>query len=217
MKIKLKCVSTQPFFANLFVTLLFLLVPGGYFYYVFNKYTSVMDAIFDEGIALLVLGVFLVLGIYFLYALIKLPTKYYCTLVDIKSSVVKGKSVVNLTFDLKKRHTQNNDLVPSTFECYVNSADELIKGTDYVVGIKEFNWDVKYVEEYSSSSNVKEYLPNTSFDIVFGIMYFIFGGFIVFCIIGIYYFPEYAFWYLLVSLIMTSIIFMIRNISKHYK
>lgn len=156
---------------------------------------SWLDKLSGYGMPLLFALVFLYFGFYFLYFLIKKPVKFKAKLI---SKDVVGRKIY-LTLKIQKEKEQKVDLVGNTYRVYVYEDSNFSVGNYYSIGLKEFNWEVVSIDDYSGESNVKVAVPGTAHNLVFGAIIFILAGGVVLCLLGLYFYPAYSYIYLAVA------------------
>ena len=147
MKVYSKKHDKNTIIPGIIVTIILLLVSSGIFIASVMSEKSFIDVLSSFGILLLFAVIFLGFSIYFIYILIKKPKDYKAKLINKKIEIYKGKQITYMKFSTEKEREQEEDFISSEYKCYTIGKNNLIVGNDYSLGIKEFNWEPKYVEE----------------------------------------------------------------------
>lgn len=93
------------------------------------------------------------LGLYFIFLFFKPSKNFLGELIKKETLVYEGKNICNMHFKLKGRKSHLNMC------CYTEEENELTVGNEYVLKIKEFNWQIKNISnryETEKLSVVKE-------------------------------------------------------------
>ena len=146
MRVYVKEENKQSIMIRIFTIIVFLAVPIGMFMPFFKNGQPVIDSIKNALDSLKILALFLLLfllvGLYCLYILIKPPKGYKVKLIEKDFRTYNGESITSMKF-----HAEKEDARVVDFECYTIGENNLFVGRDYILKIKEFNWTPKYVEE----------------------------------------------------------------------
>lgn len=105
---------------------------------------SFKDILKQQGDLLLFGTIFFLFDMYALYYSIKRPKVYRATLVKKKIEKYKEKEITCMVFKIKKNEAK--DFVPRKYECYTEGTNDFIEGREYLIGIKEYNWQIKNVK-----------------------------------------------------------------------
>lgn len=128
--------------------------------------------------------------------LFKSPRAYRAKLVSKKTEIYDGKQITYMEFYVERDKNLKLDIMPYTYKCYTTFENNLIVGNDYVLKIKEFNYEPKMVEEFNSSyenskSKVIDKISNTTRkSVIFYLLCFLFGCEVCCDIVGIIYYFE---------------------------
>ena len=205
MRVRVKKEDRNSMIPGIIVTIIFLSVSTAIFITTFKQNKPIIEALVDNGIAVLFSLVFLGFGIYFVYALIKRPKAYRATLVNKKIETYNGEQITYMEFSTEKE--QEDDYISPDYTCYTIGDNDLVVGSEYSLRIKEYNWEPKYVEEIDNSyeaekkGKVKDKLPTASLGPVYIAIAFIVGGTALLCVIGAIMYPEYLATYLTIGVI----------------
>lgn len=190
MKVYVKKEDKNTMIHGLIVTIMFLSISAGIFIDFFKSKKSFDDVFF----AIIFFGGF---SMYLIYALLKWPKGYKAKLVNKNIETYNGKQITYMEFNTEKKREQAEDFISSDYRCYTIGENNLIVGNDYLLRIKEFNWEPKFVEEinnsYESSKNkVASKVPSMTMSPVFFSIGLIWSGLIFLCILGIIKYPQYT-------------------------
>lgn len=166
MKIKVKSTNHQSPLPGIIITIVFLGISLFIFslYFVQSNYSftlnGLIQAISTFGIIYLMFAIiFLCFSLYFIYLLISPPKKYIAILTE-KTHINKGeKNYTKVTFETIKNEDSDN-VITKTYKGLIQNDPDLTVKEKYLIGIKEFNWQLKYVTEYSELTKYKKHIPN---------------------------------------------------------
>lgn len=184
------------------ITIGFLAVSIYIFINFFKSGKTLIDALASFGTLLLFAIIFFAFSIYFIYFLIKRPRGFKAKLIDKKIENYNGQQITYMKFRVQKEREQAIDFIRSEYNCYTIGENNLIVENEYVLRIKEWNWEPKYVEELESntSNKVASKVPNMTMSPVFFSIGLISGGMLFLCILGLVLYPQYAFTYIITSI-----------------
>lgn len=207
---------------GIIVTIVFLSVSIGIFIAGITSGKSFIDVLASFGITLLFAIIFFGFGMYFLYALFKRPKGYKATLVNKKIETFNGKQITYMEFNTEKEREQEEDFISADYKCYTIGENNLVVGNDYLLRIKEFNWEPKYIEEINNSyeqkkNKVASKVPNMTMSPVFFSLGLFFGGQLFLCILGIIMYPQYTSTYIMFGIFCGAALFMTFKGSKTWK
>lgn len=219
MKVYSKKHDKNTIIPGIIVTIILLLVSSGIFIASVMSEKSFIDVLSSFGILLLFAVIFLGFSIYFIYILIKKPKDYKAKLINKKIEIYKGKQITYMKFSTEKEREQEEDFISSEYKCYTIGKNNLIVGNDYSLGIKEFNWEPKYVEELKNryKNKITDKVPNMTMSPVFLTIGLIFGGLLFLCILGIIIYPQYTSIYIIAGIFFGISLFVTFKGSKTWK
>lgn len=222
MKVYVKKSDKSTMIPGIIVTILFLSFSIGIFIAGITSGKSFIDVLASLGITLVFAIIFFGFGVCFVYALIKRPKGYKAKLVNKKVETYNGKQITYMEFNTEKEREQEEDFISADYKCYTIGENNLVVGNDYSLKIKEFNWEPKYVEEINNSyeqtkNKVANKVPNMTLSPVFLAVGLIFGGNLLFCILGIIMYPQYTSTYIMVGIFFGVALFMTFKGSKTWK
>lgn len=222
MKVYIKKENRFPIPIRIIIIIIFLSFSIGIFIAFLKSEKSFIDVLSSFGIELLFAIIFLVFSIYFIYALIKKPKSYKAKLVNKIVETYNGKQITNMQFKTEKEKEQEEDFIPSIYNCYTIGENNLIVGNYYSLKIKEFNWEPKFVEEinnsYENSKNkVTTKVPNMNMSPVFFSLGLIFSGLILLCLLGIIIYPQYIITYIIFGIFCVVALFKTFDANKTWK
>jgi len=211
VKVYVKKEDKNTMIPGIIVTIIFLLFSLGVFIAGIISGKSFIDLLSSFGIVLIFAIIFFGLGMYFVYALIKSPKGYKVKLVNKKIKTYNGKQIIYMEFNIEEDGEKEEDgegeeaFISADYKCYTFEDNNLIVGNAYLLRIKEFNWEPKYVEEISNSyeqpknkvaSNLAKF---TMSPVLFSVGLF-FGGLLLICILGIIMYPQYTSTYIILAI-----------------
>ena len=204
MKVYVKKSDKNTMIPGIIVTIVFLSFSIGMFISVITSGKSFNDVLAAAGILLIAAIMFFGFGMFFVYALFKRPKGYKAKLINKISETYNGKQITYMEFQTQKEQEQEEDFIPSDYNCYTIGENNLIVGNDYSLKVKEINWEPKFVEEISNSSEktknkVADKVPNMTMTPIFLAVGVFFGGDVLFAILGIIKYPQYTYIYMLVG------------------
>jgi len=222
MRVYVKKEDKNTMIPGIIVTIIFLSFSIGVFIAGITSGKSFIYVMASFGITLLFAIIFFGFGICFVYALIKRPKGYKAKLVNKKNETYNGKQITYMEFSTQKEREQEEDFIPSDYSCYTIGENNLIVGNDYLLRIKEFNWEPKYVEEINDSyentkNKVASKVPNMTMSPIFFSVGLIFFGLLFLCILGIIMYPEYTSTYIIFGIFSGAALFMTFKGSKTWK
>lgn len=135
--------------------------------------------------------VLLCVPIYFLYSHFKeliYPKKYVGKLMNIKKVRIEDKNMYELKFELNLISTgKTTELINDELYCLVENKVDLEENREYLISLTP-NYAVKNVYEYNKEyKNISNKNISMNMNLVFGLMYFIFGFMIFSSIINLVY------------------------------
>lgn len=222
MKVYVKKEDKNPMFPGIIATVLSLAFAIVTF---ISRNTSgkTLSELFSEfGLEFLFALMSLVIGICCFYALVKHPKNYKAKLVNKNIEIYKNQQITYMEFSTMKKIEQEEDLIPKNYMCYTIGENNLIIGKDYALGIKEFNWEPKYVTEINNlcetnKNKVQKTIPSTSMTPVF----FAVGAFckvlVAICILGMLLYPKYTVGYIIVGTVYAIIAYRVTKAKKIWK
>ena len=119
------------------IVILYLMYKRGSFYEAINIYIGP----FTFAV------VFLIFSACSFFDIVKKPTPYKAKLVSKKEDKVDGKKVTSMVFEIDKPKTKKKEIFPNVWECYTYEKNNLEVDKKYTIYIKEYNWELKYVDE----------------------------------------------------------------------
>lgn len=220
MRVYVKKENKNTMIPGIIVTIVFLLVSSWVFITAIKSDKSFIEIVENFGIELIFSFVFSVLGICFVYFLFKPPKKYKVKLVNKKIETYNGEQITYMEFiefGLPKEQKESSDCY--SYSCYTKGENDLIVGNDYVLRVKQFNWEPKFVEKLDScfKNKIAFNLPNMTLTPISLILGLIFFGVLCLCILGIITYPEYIYIYVLVGIFSLGALFMTFNLNKTWK
>lgn len=175
------------------ITLIFLGISIGIFVAFFKKLDGnyTVDGFFkvfsDFGMAVLFALVFFGFSLYFIWQMFASPKRYVGVLKSKQEKFEKNNPVTELIFEVQPEG-KSLQAVRTGYKCYIKNKSDFQEGEKYILGIKTFNWCIKYVEDHQydeSSAQIK--MDNASMLPVFMGILFIFGGGAAFLAAKIFY------------------------------
>lgn len=220
MRVYIKKKDKNTMIPGIIVTIIFLSVSSWVFITAIKSDKSFIEIVENFGIELIFSFVFSVLGICFVYFLFKPPKKYKVKLVNKKIETYNGEQITYMEFiefGLPKEQKESSDCY--SYSCYTKGENDLIVGNDYVLRVKQFNWEPKFVEKLDScfKNKIAFNLPNMTLTPISLILGLIFFGVLCLCILGIITYPEYIYIYVLVGIFSLGALFMTFNLNKTWK
>ncbi len=220
MKVYVKKKDRQSMLPGIIIITIFLAFSIGVFVSAFNYEGSFLE--FLEGGAVLILFaiIFFAFGIFFLYMLIKPSKGYRVKLVSKETENYRGKEITYMKFNVKKN--PDEEPIKSSYNCYTIGENNLIVEKDYILKIKEFNWQPKYIEDINeyyerTKTEAPTKLPEMNISPVLLAIRFIFGGMTLFCILGIILHPQYLNIYLIEGVIFGGSFYATHKLDKILK
>ena len=158
--------------------------------------------------------VFIVFDLYVLFAIFKPARKYVGKLLNKEEVTIKGKTCYLLTFEVEELYLRE-------MYCYTKKENPFEVGKKYNMTIKELNWRIKKVDtevvteekEQTELSRIINH-PLTPVTISMLMAGFIFGSFILLCLIGLIFYTDYALFYILTMVIMGGGLFIVIKTLK---
>lgn len=179
------------------------------------KYNNFIDILANVGIGIFVAIFFFCFGIYFFYLLIKKPKKYTAKLISKVPTKYKGKDIIYMTFKVIKNINRQDDLTSDIYKCFTYEENDFIINNLYNIYLKEFNWKIKKIEDKHDDLIIKA--PATSMKPVFISIIGFFSANILLSILGIIYYKEFSFTYILMILIFTPVTLFSIKFFKEYE
>ena len=219
MKVYVKKEDKNSPVLGIIIAIIFLTISIGIFASAFINYESIIKLIESYGSLLLFAILFFGFGIYFVYLLIMPPKLYKMRLINKKFETYNGQNITYLEFTKAKEEEQEEDPSPD-YKCYIIEDKNLIIGNCYLLGIKIFNWEPKYIKDINSINEnelIENKNDNSKINItpVFLAVGFIFGGLLVLCILGSILYSQFAFIYLPIGVFCLIALFKIyKEIKK---
>lgn len=197
MRVYVKKEDRNPMFPGIIVMTIFLSFSIGMFIAFIQSDKPFIETLASAGSLLLFAIIFFAFGIYFAHALIKKPKAFLGQLVSKKSEIYKGKNITSMVFRIRAGKEQKEECDEVEYQCYTKGENNLILEKEYVLKIKEFNWEIKYVKEMIDEKNeVVRSLPEvTLYPVLLAILFF-FGGMVFLCILGLIFYPENLVYYI---------------------
>ena len=190
----------QSFLPTLLVSTVFLTFAGLIVYYTLQA-NSLIVALEQFGIGLLIAPIFGCLGALFLLSIFLPPMKYTGKLISKDEQQQDGRVIYLMTFQVFKKHPGNNDFTPDTYRCYSLEPNSLVVGSNYPIYIKNY---IRKVNETMTSE--LKYAPSSSMIPVYIIIELFFIGQVVLGIIGIFNYPDYFWVFVIMTIIFTILI-----------
>lgn len=220
MRVYVKKENKNTMIPGIIVTIVFLLVSSWVFITVIKSEKSFIEILENFGIELIFSIIFFGIGTCFVYFLFKTPKKYKVKLVNKKIETYNGEQITYMEFmefELPKAQKGNSNCY--SYSCYTKGENDLIVGNDYVLRIKQFNWEPKFVEKLDScfKNKIAFNLPNRTLTPIFLIFGLIFFGLLCLCILGIITYPKYMHIYVLVGIFSLVALFMAFKGNKRWK
>ena len=201
--------------SRILIIILFLLFSVGSFIPLVISNTSVVELLASPAIIFYVFPIaFFIVDIYTIYSLFKRPKGYIVKLLSKKVESYKGNIITYMVFSA----TTSNKKIK--FECYTKEENDLVVGNNYILKIKEFNWEPKYIEKLyynQTNNNVSAELPTIKMFPVFLLLVLFFGGMLFWGIIGIIENPNYRFLFFVLDIILLFFIYVIFKTYKMWK
>ena len=222
MKVYVKKEDKNTMIPGIIITIIFLSFSVGTFIAFFKSEKSFIDALASFGITLVFAIIFFGFSMYLIYALFKWPKGYKAKLVNKRIETYSGSQITYMEFNTEKEREQEVDFISSDYRCYTIGKNNLIVGNDYILRIKEFNWEPKFVEEINNSyerpkNKVASKVPNMTMSPVFFSIGLILVGEIFLCVLGIIIYPQYTFTYIMSGTFCGVALFMTFKLSKTWK
>lgn len=212
MKVYVKKEDKSSMTLRIIITIIFISFPIGIFIFEYKSSMSFVSALISSGLNT---GIFLAFGIYFIYELFKSPKEYKLKLIIKRNETYKGKKITYMRFS-KQKEKDIDDLNALDYKCYTVGENNLIVGNDYILKIKEYNWEPKRVEEIDNSKEKKVISkdPHINFLSILLPVGLFFLGLLFLCILGIIIYPEYASTYITFFIVLGTTLFAIYKIIK---
>lgn len=222
MKVYVKKEDKNTIIPGIIVAIVFLSFSIGIFIAYFKSGKSFAEALVSFGITFFVAIIFFVFGVFFIYFLFKRSKGYKAKLVNKKIETYNGKQITYMEFNTEKEREQEEDFISSDYRCYTVGENNLIVGKDYLLRIKEFNWEPKFVDLINNSNknfknNVTSKVPNMSMIPIFLSIRLILYGWIFLCVLGIIKYPQYTFTYIMFGAFCGVPLYMMSKGSKTWK
>ena len=219
MKVYSKKEDKKTIVPAIIITIVFLSVSIGMFIAGITSEKSFIDILASFGIASVFAIIFFGFGMYFIYLLLKKAKDYKVKLINKKIETYKGKQITYMEFKMEKAKEQEEDFIPTSYKCYTIGENNFVVGNAYILKIKEFNWEPKYVEEINDSSENKVASKGSNMNLfpIFWAIELIFGWLILLCVLGIIMYPQYKFTYVIFGTFCGIALFMTFKGSKTWK
>ena len=215
MKVYTKKEDRQSMIPRLLLTIGFFIVPIGIILSIIYTSDSIVDALIENAVVVAFAIMFFAFDMLFIVGLFMPPKGYRAILTEKKEEFLNDTKITYLTFEVKGKDT--GGLIPNVYLCYVYDDTEFEVDKIYSIGIKEYNWEIKYAEKidntYSDSKGeVKEETPGLAMKPVFYAILFILLAPVIASIAGMYIYPD-NFNKFLVSGIISLIVLVIAFIA----
>lgn len=197
MKVYLKKEDKNSMIPGIIVMIIFIAIFTGVTISILNEQTDFVHILLKYNVLLIFALIFGGFGIFFLIFLIKRPKRYLAKLVAKKLEKYKDLEITYMKFTVKGNTP--DDI--SEYKCYTIGENDLQIGNEFVLKIKQFNWEPKYVEKQGNNFKVKETLPKKQRSLVFILVNIVFVSLLVVSILGIIMYPEYLYIYAIVDII----------------
>ena len=215
MKVYTKKEDRQSMIPRILVTIGFFVVPIGIILSIIFSNDSIIEALIENSIEVAFAITFFAFDMLFIAGLFLPPKGYRAILVEKEDEFINDKKITHLLFKVKGKDT--GGLIPLVYKCYVYDDTEFEVDKIYSIGIKEYNWEIKYAEKidntYSDSKGeVKEETPGLAMKPVFYAILFILATPFIASVAGMYFYPD-NFNNFLVSGIISLIVLVIAFIA----
>ena len=213
MKVYVKKEDKNSLIPGIIITILFLSISVDVFIYFFGSGKSIFDSIKSIGSIMVFAVIFFLLSIYFIVYLIKPSKGYKAKLMSKEKSYYNGKTITYMTF--RTGEDYKDEAKYSEYKCYtIGDNNNLNLGSEYILKVKEFNWQPRYVEEYYGSPMEEKKESYFSFR---NIMIVFFGLQAILGILGIIFYPKYLIAYIInIAFCAAAIIFLYKSSKKNY-
>ena len=166
MKYKIKSKNHQSPIPGIIFTIVFIAIS----LYIINMYFKSTDyeytikafifGIKEYGIMYLLFAlIFLYFCIRLIYSLLSPPKKYVAILKEKKHINNKEKNYTKVKFETIENEDSDN-AISTTYIGIIDDNPDIVVNEKYLIGIKEFNWQIKYVTEYKENIPHKKHIPN---------------------------------------------------------
>ena len=213
MKVYVKKEDKNTMIPGIIVMVIFLAIFIGVLISAFKEHAKLIDILLKYNVLLVFALIFGLFGIYFLIHLIKRPKRYLAKLVDKKLEKYNDLEITYMKFHT--RGSTPDDV--SEYKCFTIGDNDLQIGNEFVLRIKEFNWEPKYIDKENNIFKVKETTPKKQKSLVFLIVNIVFVSLLVMSIVGIILYPEYLYIYAIVAIISAFAIYKAFKGYKTYK
>ena len=147
MKVYTQDGESQSMFGGLLVTFVFF-VYSLYIFISFIQSKNIAETLADLGVGLVFALIFFVIATYFIILLLKKPKSFTAELVKKEIQVYKGKIITYMEFVTFEAENK----IGMHYFCYTYGENNLILNKKYLIKVKEFNWNIKRVEEENGSA-----------------------------------------------------------------
>ena len=218
MRVYVKKNKKNPMLPGIIVAIIFLAFSLFVFSSFFSDNRPLIDKISSYGVALFFSILFFGFGTVVIVFLFKKPKAYKFKLVKKKSESYNGQKITSMKFESKKNGEKYE------YSCYSIGDNNLVEGYDYVLKVKQYNWEPRYVEELSDKykfddGQVEDKTSKITISPVYYALEFAVAGIVVLCILGMIFYSKYFFTYLVVLSIMVIVLYKIineRNKMKYF-
>lgn len=99
---------------------------------------------------------FFLVVIYSIINIFKKPVEYKAKLIKKEYKKYKFKYITEMTFKIRDKDYEDTLVKYEKFVCYTKGENDLIENNTYSIGIKEFDWRVKYITENINETLLKK-------------------------------------------------------------
>ena len=235
MKVYVKDKDKNPIIPSIIITIVMLTFSIGVFIFFIASKMPISDILDSFGFLIVLAVIFFVLGVILIYILLKKPKGYIVKLVNKKIEMYNGMQITYMEFNTEDHEEITEDeeetledeeevledeeeISNADYLCYTIGENNLFIGKDYLLKIKEFNWEPKYIEEINYSYEQKKIkvnskASNNSTSLIFHLIELIFGVLLLMCIVGIIMYPEDTYTYSIAATIFAFVLFATIKIS----
>ena len=173
----------------------------GYGIFVFNLVTSADDIVYyivDNLLNVIFTIFFVGLDIFFVIYMFKKPKEFTAQLISKEEQNYKGQQITYMTFKTAKETSNDIDYIETEYKCYTKEPNNLVVNQIYLIGIKEFNWQMKYVKDYQVQplDPIKK-VPKMNMSFIYLVIGGFFGITVLGSIIGCVLYPQYLHVYII--------------------
>ena len=164
MKVYVKDKDKNPIIPSIIITIVMLTFSIGIFIFFIASKMPILDILDSLGSLIVLAILFFILGVILIFILLKKPKGYIVKLVNKKIEMYNGMQITYMEFNTEDHEEITEDeeetleddeevledeeeVSNADYLCYTIGENNLFIGKDYLLKIKEFNWEPKYIEE----------------------------------------------------------------------